>query len=121
MKIILHIISTFTWLLCITNADKVPSKEFRITVAGDVKVPVRIKVNGTTKVSEILAAAGGEDRASSHKRISIIRCNEPAGDDPTDLFTIRVINLVKGEDPTVSELKMKPDDQLYLNRFFRIK
>jgi protein involved in polysaccharide export with SLBB domain len=125
MKTILKVICFTIWSLCICNAAEDATKDFQITIAGSVKNPVHLKVNGTTRLSAMLAAAGGLDDQGSTRRISIIRCNEPmayesAADKPPEQFTIRSIHLEQDKDPTVAELDMKPRDQLFFRRKFFI-
>lgn len=125
MKTILQILYLCAWGLCVSAADEVVTQKFQITVAGSVMTPVHLKVNGTTRVSALLAAAGGTNGDGSARRISIIRCNEPMAyespkDKPEEPFSIRTITIGKDQDPTVAELAMQPRDQLFFRRKFFI-
>jgi hypothetical protein len=107
----------------IVAGDKV--REIDVVIAGAVNAPCSFRALPTTKLSELIKAAGGlEVPFGSARKISVIHCSEnigdentpPSGTGPDHRFTIRDLLFDAGVDPSVAEMGLQSRDIVYLRR-----
>ena len=118
-----HIIHIIGLMVLIVSANAGEQKSFKITLAGWVNNPEHVQVTPNTKLSEVIAKAGGLNSFGAKYRFFRVRIvnlsiteQEGRPDSPPNQQNIKKIEIGKRDNPTIAELGLISGDILVFDK-----